>query len=61
MLEDAVVEASFGGELHGRASRECWERRSRTTYRPTVTPGGSTPVIAITGTTSSTSGTAPGT
>jgi hypothetical protein len=32
------------------------ERRSRTTYRPTVTPEGSTPVDTFTGTTSSFSG-----
>jgi len=37
------------------------ERRSRTTYRPTVTPEGSTHVdTAFTGTTSSFSGTASG-
>jgi hypothetical protein len=34
------------------------ERRSRTTYRPTVTPEGSTHVETFTGTTSSFSGTA---
>jgi hypothetical protein len=36
------------------------ERRSRTTYRPTVTPEGSTHVDTFTGTTSSLSGTASG-
>jgi hypothetical protein len=36
------------------------ERRSRTTYRPTVTPEGSTHVDTFTGTTSSFSGTASG-
>ncbi|GGT98025.1 hypothetical protein GCM10010177_66400 [Actinomadura citrea] len=36
------------------------ERRSRTTYRPTVTPEGSTHVAMFTGTTSSSSGTASG-
>ena len=36
------------------------ERRSRTTYRPTVTPEGSTPVDTFTGTTSSLSRTAAG-
>ena len=36
------------------------ERRSRTTYRPTVTPEGSTLVDAFTGTTSSVSRTASG-
>jgi hypothetical protein len=36
------------------------ERRSRTTYRPTVTPKGSTHVDTFTGTTSSVSGTASG-
>ncbi|MFC5210206.1 hypothetical protein ACFPM0_27080 [Pseudonocardia sulfidoxydans] len=44
-----------GGECqrHGRASRESAERRSRTTYRPTVTPEGSTHVESSTGPTSS--------
>jgi len=37
------------------------ERRSRTTYRPTVTPEGSTHVDTFTGTTSSVPGTASGT
>jgi hypothetical protein len=36
------------------------ERRSRTTYRPTMTPEGSTHVDTFTGTTSSFSGTASG-
>ena len=36
------------------------ERRSRTTYRPTVTPGGSTHIDTFTGTTSSCSGAASG-
>jgi len=36
------------------------ERRSRTTYRPTVTPEGSTHVDTFTGTTSSVPGTVPG-
>jgi hypothetical protein len=36
------------------------ERRSRTTYRPTVTPEGSTHVDTFTGTTSSVSRTASG-
>jgi hypothetical protein len=36
------------------------ERRSRTTYRPTVTPEGSTHLDTFTGTTSSFSGTASG-
>jgi hypothetical protein len=40
--------------LHGRAFREGSERRSRTTYRPTVAPEGSTHVdTAFTGPTSS--------
>ncbi len=51
--------ALLGGDLHGRAFQECTERRSRTTYRPTVTPEGSTHVdTAFTGTTSSFSRTA---
>lgn len=58
-FEDAVVETLFRSEMHGRAFRECTERRSRTTYRPTVAPEGSTHVdTAFTGTTSSFSRTA---
>ena len=40
--------------------RNALERRSRTTYRPTVTPWGSTHVVVFTGTTSSVSRTAAG-
>jgi len=59
-FEDAVVEASLREEVHGRAFREALRRRSRTTYRPTVTPEGSTTVESFTGPTSSTRCTDPG-
>jgi hypothetical protein len=59
-FEDAVVEALFRSESHGRAFRECSQRRSRTTYRPTVTTEGSTHLDTFTGTTSSFSRTASG-
>lgn len=40
VFEDAVVDAAVREDLHGRAFRE--RGRSRATYRPTVTPEGST-------------------
>jgi hypothetical protein len=53
-FEDVVVEALFGSELHGSClSGALINRRSRTTYRPTVTPEGSTHVETFTDTTSS--------
>jgi hypothetical protein len=60
-FEDAIAEALFGSESHGCAFGSARERRSRTTYRPTVTLEGSTHVdTAFTGTTSSFSRTASG-
>ncbi|SHF78053.1 hypothetical protein SAMN05443575_0880 [Jatrophihabitans endophyticus] len=54
-LADAAGELSLRGESHGRAFRESYrQKRSRTTYRPTVTPAGSTHVVmSVTDTTSS--------
>ncbi|APA95703.1 hypothetical protein NS506_01633 [Nocardia seriolae] len=58
-LENAVIETLFRNDLHDSAFRECSKRRSRATYRPTMTPKGSTHVdTAFTDTTSSFSVTA---
>src|SRR5262249_2081116 len=60
-FEDTVVEALLGSEFHGRAlSGVLAKRRSRQTYRRTVTPEGSTHVETFTGTTSSVSRTVSG-
>src|SRR5699024_12855822 len=49
-----LVEVLFGSEMHCRAFRKCSvQRRSRTTYRPTVTLWRSTHVDSFTGPTSS--------